>query len=59
MKSGVALIIAILITVSLLALLRYEIRVYSPIIVKLDRLTGMSWVANNGVWVEIGHGARK
>ena len=59
MKAVINLIIAVIIAASALLILRYEITVYSPIIVKLDRLTGKSWVANSGVWMEISHGAKK
>jgi len=52
----IALIILGLIVMSaLLFLFRYEITVNSPIIVKIDRWSGTTWVANSGVWMDIEH----
>ena len=59
MKNGTFLFIAIIIIAALLFLFRYNITVNSPIIVKLDRLTGQTWVANSGVWMDIEHEKEK
>ena len=59
MKPVLTLIIAAIFAASLLLLFRYDITVQSPIIVKLDRLSGKSWVANSGVWMEIVDEAKK
>jgi len=53
MRKFVLIILAIIIASGIL--LRYEISVHSPIVVKLDRWTGKAWVANSGVWMDIGH----
>lgn len=59
MRNGLILIIAMLVIAACIFLFRYEISVNSPIIVKLDRWTGQTWVANSGVWMDIEHGAEK
>ena len=56
---GILLIIALIVMAAILYWLRYEITVHSPIIVKLNRLTGQTWVANSGVWMDIKHGVEK
>ncbi len=56
------IIVALLVLIaaaSILYVSRYQIIVNSPIIVKLNRLTGEAWVANNGVWMDIEHAAAK
>lgn len=55
MKNFIITILSIIIIAAILFLLRYEITVHSPIIVKLDRWTGETWVANSGVWMDIEH----
>ena len=61
MKNNIAIIVllGIIIASSILFLLRYEITVHSPIIVKLNRITGQAWVANNGVWMDIKNAPKK
>ncbi len=34
---------------------RYELNIHSPIVAKLDRLTGDVWIANSGVWRKVKH----
>ncbi len=53
MGRGGMLFVAIIVIAAILFLLRYDITVHSPIIVKLDRWTGQAWVANSGVWMDI------
>ena len=55
MRFLTAIIIGLIVMSSLMFLLRYEITVNSPIIVKIDRWTGTTWVANSGVWMDIEH----
>jgi len=59
MKNTILLIIGIVVMATLLYLFRYDITVNSPLVVKLDRWTGATWVANSGVWMDIEHGAQK
>ncbi|MFH1752754.1 MAG: hypothetical protein ABH875_01085 [Candidatus Omnitrophota bacterium] len=38
---------------------RYALVVNSPIVAKIDRLTGDVWVANPGVWLKVNHVAKE
>lgn len=51
--------IVIIIIAAILFLFRFDITVHSPVVVKLDRWTGATWVANSGVWMDIEHQAVK
>ena len=44
------LIIVLAIIAAILFFFRYDITVHSPLVVKLDRWTGQTWVANSGVY---------
>lgn len=32
---------------------RYVLQVNSPVVVKMDRLTGDTWIVNSGAWIKI------
>lgn len=34
---------------------RYELVINSPIVAKIDRITGDVWIANSGVWLKLQH----
>jgi len=53
MKSIVWLLIALLILVSILLEFRYVLYVSSPVVAKLDRLTGDAWIVNGGQWRKV------
>jgi hypothetical protein len=38
---------------------RYDVRISSPIVAKLDRFTGDTWIANAGEWKKVQHAAEK
>ena len=38
---------------------RYTLVVNSPIVAKIDRLTGDVWVANSGMWLKVQHVAKE
>ena len=59
MRPFTALLIVLVIIAAFLFYFRYEITVNSPLLVKLDRWTGQTWVANNGVWMAISHQTAK
>lgn len=49
-------IVVVLILAALLTLeFRYALVVNSPIVAKIDRLTGDVWVANSGSWIKVDH----
>jgi len=55
MKTLLWIIVVIAIAAGLLYELRYDVRIDSPVVLKLDRLTGEVWVANSGAWRKIVH----
>ena len=49
-------IVVVLVLAALLTLeFRYALVVNSPIVAKIDRLTGDVWVANSGMWLKVSH----
>ena len=53
-------VIVVLILAALFVLeFRYTLVVNSPIVAKIDRLTGDVWVANSGMWVKVRHFAKE
>lgn len=52
-------ILAVVILAALFILgFRYEIVVNSPIVAKIDHVTGDVWIANSGVWLKVQHSAQ-
>ena len=52
--------IALVVLASLFILeFRYTLVVNSPIVAKIDRITGDVWVANSGMWLKVQHVAKK
>lgn len=53
-------VIVVLILAALFVLeFRYTLVVNSPIVAKIDRLTGDVWVANSGRWLKVQHMAKE
>jgi len=65
MKNLILSVLLITLAIVIFLELRYDIVVHSPVVAKLDRLTGDVWIANAGVWrkiedapkIEISHSA--
>ncbi|MDD5496231.1 MAG: hypothetical protein PHP46_03920 [Candidatus Omnitrophica bacterium] len=55
MKTLIWAIVILIISVGILAETRYSIIVNPPIVSKLDRLTGDTWIANSGTWIKVKH----
>ncbi len=51
------LVVVILATLFILGL-RYALVVNSPIVAKIDRITGDVWIANSGMWLKVQHPAK-
>ena len=49
-NSLVAVICGIIVAITLLFLLRFDVDVHSPIVCRLDRWTGKVWIVNQGTW---------
>lgn len=46
--------ISILVVAALFCVMaRYELIVKPPVLVKMDRFSGKSWIVNSGYWVEV------
>ena len=37
---------------------RYALVVNSPIVAKIDRITGDVWIANSGIWLKVQHSVK-
>ena len=55
MKHWIWAIVILIIAVGLVAESRYTLIVNSPIVAKLDNLTGDVWIANSGAWRKVEH----
>lgn len=53
MKEIIKLLMAVIIVVGIVAVLRFHVIINSPIVAKIDRLTGDVWIVNSGVWKKI------
>lgn len=53
MKGIIWAIVILLVAAGLILELRYALVVNSPIVAKIDRLTGDVWIANAGVWRKV------
>ncbi|GEM_PF-2233525 len=51
---AVILVLAALLTFEF----RYTLVVNSPIVAKIDRLTGDVWIANSGMWLKVNHAVK-
>ncbi|MCX5678086.1 MAG: hypothetical protein NTY76_03145 [Candidatus Omnitrophica bacterium] len=51
---AVVLILAVLFILEF----RYTVVVHSPIVAKVDRLTGDVWIANSGMWLKVQHSVK-
>lgn len=53
MKNILWPIVILVIAVGIILGFRYELVVNSPIVAKIDRLTGDVWIANAGNWIKV------
>lgn len=53
MKNWILAIVILVVGLGIIAEFRYTITVDSPIVAKLDRLTGDAWIVNSGVWIKV------
>lgn len=53
MKTIICAIVILIIGAGLLAENRYTLVVDSPVVAKLDRFTGDTWIVNSGVWRKV------
>lgn len=55
MKQLIWGLIAIIIAGGIMLEFRYEVKINTPIVAKIDRFTGETWIANSGVWKKVQH----
>lgn len=53
MKNIIWAIVILIIGLGLLAEARYTLIVDSPVVARIDRLTGDVWIVNSGVWRKV------
>jgi hypothetical protein len=57
MKNSTWAVIVLVLAALCVIEFRYALVVNSPIVAKIDRITGNVWVANSGMWVKVKHPA--
>jgi hypothetical protein len=55
MKNLIWGLVALVIAGGIVLEFRYDVRIDSPVVAKLDRFTGDTWIANAGVWKKVQH----
>lgn len=55
MKNIAWVIVVIVLAVMLMLESRYSLVINSPIVAKIDRMTGDVWIANSGLWIKVKH----
>lgn len=55
MKNIVWAIVILIIGIGIVTESRYELVVHSPVVAKLDRVTGDVWIVNAGIWRKVEH----
>lgn len=59
MKNTIWVILVLVFAVLFIFEFRYALVVNSPIVAKIDRVTGDVWIANSGVWLKVQHSAKE
>lgn len=55
MKNTIIIALVISLAAVLALEFRYDVVVNSPIVAKIDRMTGDVWIANSGMWLKLKH----
>ena len=53
MKTIIWAIVILIIATGIMLESRYKVVIHSPIVARLDRLTGDVWIANSGAWIKV------
>ena len=59
MKNIIWAILVLALAVLFVFEFRYALVVNSPIVAKIDRVTGDVWIANSGAWLKVQHSAKE
>lgn len=55
MKNIIWPIVILIVGLGILLEARYTLVVDSPVVAKIDRLTGDAWIVNSGTWIKVEH----
>ena len=58
MKNMTWVLTVVILAAMLIIGFRYALVVNSPIVAKIDRITGDVWIANSGMWLKVQHPAK-
>ena len=53
MKTIIWAIVVLVIAAGMMLESRYKVIIHSPIVARVDRLTGDVWIANSGAWIKV------
>ncbi|MBI4974843.1 MAG: hypothetical protein HZC19_03460 [Candidatus Omnitrophica bacterium] len=59
MKNIIWPIVILIIGLGIILEARYTLVVDSPVVAKIDRLTGDAWIVNSGIWRKVEHPSRE
>ena len=58
MKNTTWAVIVLILAALFVLEFRYALVVNSPIVAKIDRITGDVWIANSGIWLKVQHSVK-
>ncbi len=58
MKNMGWVVVALILAALFILESRYALVVNSPIVAKIDRITGDVWIANSGIWLKVQHSVK-
>ena len=59
MKNVIWAILVLILAAIFVLEFRYTLVINTPIVAKIDRLTGDVWIANSGQWMKVQHSAKE
>jgi hypothetical protein len=59
MKNVIWAILVLILAAIFVVEFRYTLVINTPIVAKIDRLTGDVWIANSGKWLKVQHSAKE
>lgn len=57
MKNNLWILVVLILAALFVMEFRYTLVINSPIVAKIDRITGDVWIANSGMWIKVKHPA--
>ena len=53
MKNFILAVVILIVGTGIILEGRYEVKIDSPVVARIDRLTGDVWIVNSGVWRKV------